>query len=143
MARVMVLASVASAYCEAQDSPGEARSPAAEQETEVAAIRAAVEEYVAAFNSADAAAVASCWSETGEYVAPDGLRLSGSVAIEKHFRESFEQNPGLKLVVVIDSIRLLDAQVALEGTAVIAGGWLRVYLDLSGRSSQARRTLAA
>ncbi len=87
---------------------------------EVAAIRSAIEHYVTVFNAADAAGVAACWAADGVYVTPDGQRLGGTAAIQEHFARSFAEAPDQRLVVHLDSIRLLDADVALEeGTAIV------------------------
>ncbi len=86
------------------------------------AVRAAIEGYVAAFNAADAKGVAKCWSEQGTYVTPSGVRLQGVPAVERHFADYFAENPGLKLVVTVDSLRLVGADVAVEeGAAYVSG----------------------
>ena len=52
-----------------------------ERDDAVAAIRQAIDSYVAAYNHGDAAAVAEHWAEDAEYVLPDGERVQGREAI--------------------------------------------------------------
>ena len=59
------------------------------------AIRAAVESYVAAYNRGDAKAVASHWSESGEWISPSGQRFQGRQAIEKEMESLFAENKGV------------------------------------------------
>lgn len=109
----------------AQDSANPAAAPPASAAAptnadDLAAVRAAVEKYVQAFNAGDAEAVAQCWGAEGVYITPDGDRLKGPDAIKQHFADDFAENPGLQLTVTIDSLRLLGDDVALEeGTASV------------------------
>jgi len=107
--------------CPAQDTTvADAVSADAGEAAELAAIRTAVEQYVAAFNAADAAAVAACWGSGGVYFTPAGERLKGPEAIEQYFSDYFAEYSGMQLVVTIDSLRLLGDDVAIEeGTASI------------------------
>ncbi len=93
----------------------------AKQSPDEAAIRKAIESYVAAFNRGDADAVAKHFSETGTYVDPvTGEREVGREAIAKALTERFAAGAKSKLVVDVQSVRLLDDQVALEeGTATV------------------------
>jgi uncharacterized protein (TIGR02246 family) len=85
---------------------------------ELAAIRAAVDSYVAAYNRGDAQAVAEHWNETGEWLNPDGERFQGRKAIEQAMRDFFAQNKGVKVEVLSPTVRLVTADVAIEeGTA--------------------------
>ena len=103
--------------------PG-ARLGAAESEAradEEKAIQQTVESYVAAFNRADAAALAGCWSEDGVFVSRlSGQRISGRKAIEAEFKALFAEKQGVRLQVSVDSIRLITPNVAIEdGTATV------------------------
>jgi len=83
-----------------------------------AAIRAAVQSYVAAYNRGDAKALADHWSEGGQWVSPSGQRIQGRAAIEKEMRAMFAERKGLKVEVVDPKIRFVSADVAIEeGTA--------------------------
>jgi uncharacterized protein (TIGR02246 family) len=78
------------------------------------AIRAAVESYVAAYNRADAKAVASHWSESGEWISPSGQRFQGRKVIEKEMESLFAENKGTRIEVINPSVRLVSTDVALE-----------------------------
>ena len=86
-----------------------------------AAIRKAIDSYIDAFNRNDAAAVANHFSEKGTYVDPiTGEREVGREAIAKSLSERFALGLKPKLSVTVDSIRLLDDNVAIEeGTATV------------------------
>ena len=86
---------------------------------EIAAIRAESEAFVAAFNKADAKAIAALWTEDGEYIDDTGRRFAGRDAIEKGYAEFFADNPNAKIQITIDSLRLLSHDAAMEdGRAV-------------------------
>jgi uncharacterized protein (TIGR02246 family) len=78
------------------------------------AIRAAVESYVAAYNRGDAKAVASHWSESGDWISPSGQRFQGRQAIEKEMESLFAENKGVKIEVINPSVRLVSPDVAME-----------------------------
>jgi len=85
-----------------------------------AAIRAAVESYVAAYNRGDAKAVADHWSETAEWVSPAGKRIQGRAAIEQALTAMFAELKGLKVEVSSPTVRLVTGDVAIEeGTATV------------------------
>lgn len=93
----------------------EADNQLSEAET---AIRAAIESYVAAFNKGDAKAVASHWSEQGEFVTPAGQRLRGRKQLEESFTAYFAETKDAKIELFDTSIRVASPNVALEnGTA--------------------------
>jgi uncharacterized protein (TIGR02246 family) len=93
----------------------EAEQPAGDE----AAIRKTVDSYVAAFNKADAQALADHWSESAVYTNRfTGEEAVGREAIAEQFAAIFKEKEGLKLNVSIESIRLLSPNVAVEhGTA--------------------------
>ena len=78
------------------------------------AVRAAVESYVAAYNRADAKAVAHYWSEDAEWVSPSGERFQGRPAIQREMEALFAESKGLKIEVIDPTVRLLSPDVALE-----------------------------
>ncbi len=78
------------------------------------AIRAAVESYVAAYNRGDAKAVASHWSESGEWTSPSGQRFQGRQAIEKEMESLFAENKGVRIDCINPSVRLVSPDVAME-----------------------------
>lgn len=79
-----------------------------------AAIRAAVDSYVNAYNRGDAKAVAGHWSESGEWISPTGQRFRGRAAIEKELTALFSENKGSRIEVLGLSIRIVCADAAVE-----------------------------
>ena len=70
--------------------------------------------FLAAFNRADAKAVAGFWTPTGEYVDQVGRKHKGREALEKLYRKVFAGRKGARLSLTISSHRLLSPEVALE-----------------------------
>ncbi|MHB0958693.1 MAG: YybH family protein [Pirellulaceae bacterium] len=91
--------------------------PAADE----AAIRKAVESYVAAFNQADAEALAALWLPTAVYTNPvSGEQVVGRKAIQEQFAAIFAEAKGSQLEVKTDSIQFISPSVAVEhGTAKV------------------------
>src|SRR5262245_18142918 len=87
--------------------------PSAQPEDE-AAIRKGIAGYVEAYNRGDAHAVAQFWSDTGEWVSPDGERAVGREAIEKEIAEFFAETKDTKLEVIDPKIRFVTDDVAIE-----------------------------
>ena len=81
---------------------------------ELAAIMESSKAFVAAFDRGDAKAVAALWTEDGEYVDEAGSVFRGRQAIEQEYARFFAENPGAKLKMVVDSLRLLGPQAAIE-----------------------------
>ena len=92
------------------------------QSVEEEAVRKAVEEYVAAFNAADAKKLASLWTPQAVYINPlSGEQVTGRAAIEEQFAQIFKDSPGARLVATTESVRLVSPSVALEtGWATVA-----------------------
>lgn len=89
---------------------------------ELAAVRQAAEAFAKAFNQGDARAVAAFWTRDGEYHSADGETFRGRAAIEKVYAEFFKNNPKARLELQVESVRLLNRQLALEE------GVAKVYL---------------
>jgi uncharacterized protein (TIGR02246 family) len=85
-----------------------------EDTSDVKAIRAAVDSYVAAYNRRDAKAVAEHWSDSGEWISPSGQKFQGKQAIEKELRALFTENKSVSIEVVQPSIRIVSPDVAIE-----------------------------
>jgi len=79
-----------------------------------AIIRQSVEAYVQAFNKNDAKAVAGFWTETGDYTDDSGRTITGRDAIAREYADFFKANPGVKIRLAIDSLKLLSSTVAIE-----------------------------
>lgn len=86
----------------------------------LAAIRAQSEAFVAAFNRQDADAVAAFWTQDGEYVDDAGRRFVGREAIAQGYAEFFAQGGEHEMHLMIDSLRMLSDDAAIEdGRAVV------------------------
>jgi len=117
--------------------------PAASGDKALAAIRAASESFVAAFNKGDAKGVASHWTADGDYTDESGTKFSGCEAIEQEYARFFAANPGHKIKLAIDSLKLLSESAAIEdGRAVLdpapAGApatsrYIAVHVKIDGR----------
>jgi uncharacterized protein (TIGR02246 family) len=97
-------------------SPSDKRSASKTTETpdDLAAIRAASQAFVTAFNKGDAKAVAALWTETGDYVDDAGRSFVGRKAIADAYAAHFAEHPEVKIKVVIDSLKMLSAGAAIE-----------------------------
>ena len=91
------------------------------QAADEAAIRKAVESYVAAFNEGDAKSLAAMWSPEAVYTNPlSGEQVVGRAEIEKQFAAIFAEAKGTKLEAKTDSIQFVSPNVAVEqGTAKV------------------------
>ena len=91
------------------------------QAADEAAIRKAVESYVAAFNQGDAKALAAMWAPEAVYTNPvSGEQVVGREAIEKQFAAIFAEAKGAKLEAKTESIQFVSPNVAVEqGTAKV------------------------
>lgn len=85
------------------------------QDAEEAAIRKAVETYVASFNRADAKALAALWSPDAVYTNPlSGEQVVGREAIEKQFAGIFSSSQDAKLTATTESVQFISPSVAIE-----------------------------
>ncbi|MDD5556564.1 MAG: SgcJ/EcaC family oxidoreductase [bacterium] len=117
MKRMLVAAAMA-AWGLASGAGAETDRQAADE----AAIRKAVEAYVAAFNKGDAKALAALWSPAAVYTNPrSGVEVVGREAIEKEFAAVLAGAEGATLEAKTDSIQFISPSVAVEhGTARLA-----------------------
>lgn len=87
---------------------------------DLAAIRRESRAFIEAFNRADAKAVAMLWTADGDYIDEAGQKCQGRAAIEKEYDDFFSRNRGVKIQIVIDSIRLIGSDAAVEdGRAIL------------------------
>src|SRR5262245_37715471 len=98
----------------AEAKPAAKSDAAAAVDAELAAIRGTEREFKKAFDAGDAKAVAALWTTNGEYVDEVGRRLQGREAIEKEFATFFTANKGAKITSHIESLRLINAETAIE-----------------------------
>jgi uncharacterized protein (TIGR02246 family) len=131
--RTLFLLGLACAPLAAQEKPSTARASADKKAPrksivtaktddgggERQAIRDSSREFMKAFNSRNAKAVAAHWTEDGDYIDEAGQVFAGRDAIEKEYAQFFKDNNGVKLQVVIDSLRLLSDAAAIEDGRVM------------------------
>src|SRR5512140_2885667 len=85
------------------------------QAADEAAIRKAVESYVAAFNQGDAKALAAMWSPEAVYTNPvSDEQVVGRAKIEEQFAGIFADAKKVKLEAKTDSSRFVSPNVAVE-----------------------------
>ena len=85
-----------------------------EREADEKAIRATADEFVKAFNAADAKAVGALWATDAEYTDESGHSYQGRAAIEKEYADLFKEHRGATMTVTIESIRFLGPDIAVE-----------------------------
>jgi uncharacterized protein (TIGR02246 family) len=98
------------------------------------AIQANAKALIAAFNKGDAKAVASFWTENGDYMDEGGRRVQGRPAIEEYFRKLFAAGKGAELRVHRTGLRLVRPDLA------IGDGVMEVLPPGGGPSTSARYT---
>ncbi|MBN2294373.1 MAG: SgcJ/EcaC family oxidoreductase [Pirellulales bacterium] len=100
----------------AKKPPTEIRKSARELD----AIRAGSRAFVTAFNKRNAKAIAELWTKDGEYIDETGRSFVGRDAIKKAYAQFFAENSKSKIQIMIDSLRLLSDDAAIEnGRAVL------------------------
>jgi uncharacterized protein (TIGR02246 family) len=72
------------------------------------------QEFIAAFEKGDAKAVASFWTEDGDYTDETGREFKGRAAIQKMYEKFFVGKKGMKLNIIVTSARMVGTDVALE-----------------------------
>jgi uncharacterized protein (TIGR02246 family) len=92
----------------------EANAKAPQDDSDVAAIRAAIDSYVAAYNRGDSKAVAALWSESGEWLSPSGQKFQGREAIEREMQSLFDDEKGVHIEVLNPTIRIVSPDTAIE-----------------------------
>jgi uncharacterized protein (TIGR02246 family) len=107
-------------------------------------------DYEAAYNRGDANAVAALYTDDAEYVDEGGNVVIGRDTIELLLAEEFASNPGGKLQIIPEGVRVLTPDVLVEkGWTAIAptGGsqrssrYVAVYLKRSGNWKIGQLTL--
>ena len=79
-----------------------------------AAVRQTSRDFVAAFNSGDAKAVAAHWTDDGDYTDETGRTISGRPAIECNIPGFSPITGACRWRIVIDSLKLLSDTAAIE-----------------------------
>src|SRR5262245_26637809 len=116
VAAAVVLQSVHSGPEPAQqpEKSGDKVQPAADRSADEVAIKANIDKFVKAYNSHDAKAIAALFTPDGVIVDKEGDETQGQEAIAKAFTEIFKASPKKKVEVSVESIRFLDANLAIE-----------------------------
>lgn len=115
VAAAVVLQSVRSGPVPApQKTEGDKDKPAPERSADEAAIRANVEKFMKAYNAGDAKAIAALFTPDGVIINKDGDESRGQEAIAATFKEILAETPKKQLEVFVESIRFVDANVAVE-----------------------------
>ncbi len=112
-----------------------AASPTPGNEADEKAIRATAEDFVKAFNAADAKAIGVLWATDAEYTDESGQSLHGRAAIEKEYADLFQEHRGATITVSIESIRFLGPDIAVEK------GIAQVKASSGGAATGARYTV--
>ncbi len=94
-------------------------SAAAQDDADTAAIRAADDELIKAFNAGKVDALAAMFLPKGELIDEQGNAHEGQAAIKALLTKFFEKFPGAKLTHDIDSIRVIGPVAIEEGTRTI------------------------
>ncbi|MCO6459139.1 MAG: SgcJ/EcaC family oxidoreductase, partial [Pirellulaceae bacterium] len=81
---------------------------------DLTAIQQAIDSYVAAFNQADAKALAAHWTPAGQFVQPSGDVLQGRQQLEESFTAYFAEAKQVHLELLETNVRLLSPSVAVE-----------------------------
>jgi uncharacterized protein (TIGR02246 family) len=92
---------------------GKAR-PAANRAADEAAIRSNIAQFVKAYNCGDAKAVAALFTPDGMTLDKEGNETEGRDAIAQMFAGLFEQRPGRRIEVSVESLRFIGADLAVE-----------------------------
>ncbi|MGI9570350.1 MAG: SgcJ/EcaC family oxidoreductase, partial [Desulfobulbia bacterium] len=79
-----------------------------------ALIQEAAVEFVTAYNNHDAKAAAALFAEDAELLEQQANRFVGRDEIEMAFVESFERDPKSKISLLVNSIRFVTPDVAVE-----------------------------
>jgi uncharacterized protein (TIGR02246 family) len=70
--------------------------------------------YMEAYNRQDAKAVVALCTEDCEFIDRDGITWRGHKEIEDELKEDFADNPKARISLIVDNIRLLTPDVAIE-----------------------------
>jgi uncharacterized protein (TIGR02246 family) len=91
----------------------------AQNDPDTAAIRAADEQLVKAFNAGKADELAAMFLPKGELIDEEGIVYAGQAAIKDLLTKFFEKFPGAKLTHDVDSIRVIGPVAFEEGSRTI------------------------
>jgi uncharacterized protein (TIGR02246 family) len=95
-------------------NPAHGQEAAGGTEKDQEAIRQSSKAFARAYAKGDARALAALWTQQGEHHDADGQVVRGQADLEKAFRALFEENPKAKIEVLVESIRSLGPDLAIE-----------------------------
>lgn len=99
---------------------GAAGAGATDHAEERAAIEKTLGAYMQAYASGNGKAVAAHFTTDAEYVDEEGNVVRGRAALEAQLAANFSENPGEKLELKIDSLRIVGPGIALvDGKSII------------------------
>ncbi len=97
--------------------PAQAKS--APRTADEEAIRKQARDFAQGFAKGDAKALAASWTDQAEYFEDGGATLRGRAAIEQAFARFFEDHPGSRIDVQIESIRFPSRDTAIEEGTIL------------------------
>ncbi|WP_158633711.1 YybH family protein [Tautonia sociabilis] len=101
-------------------APSTAQEPAPPASQVEQALRDFNAAFVAAYNRADAPALAAMYADDAEVFETDGARYEGRSLIERSYAELFEAEPGARIELSPEHVRLLSPEVVKEeGRSVV------------------------
>ena len=89
-------------------------APPPKKSADLMAIEKSADAFTAAFNKGDAKAIAALFTPEAEYVDGFGRVFHGREEIEALFTEGFKDDPDMKIVIDMESVRLVSAGVLIE-----------------------------
>jgi uncharacterized protein (TIGR02246 family) len=105
------------------------------QEADREAIRKSTQDFLRAFEKGDAKAVASFWTEQGEYVSEDGAKVRGRAAIARVYAKVFARAPKQKAEVDVESIRFVSKDNAIEE------GYVKIQKNKTDEATSSRYSI--
>jgi uncharacterized protein (TIGR02246 family) len=123
---IVALSAIAGGFAQPQPRPtregspaGPAKAepkprPAPDRSADEAAIRANIAQFTKAYNAGKAEAVAALFTPDGLIVDKQGNESTGTEAIKEVFADLFEDRPGRRIEVNVESLRFLGPDLALE-----------------------------
>jgi uncharacterized protein (TIGR02246 family) len=110
LAATLVVAAAASTLAQQPKSPSAEKAASADEQ----AIRKAVVAFVEQYNAHKADAVAALFAPDARMVLRDGSELNGRDEIKQSLEEAFRASPKAAISVVVESLRFLTPDVAVE-----------------------------
>jgi uncharacterized protein (TIGR02246 family) len=100
--------------------PDQASSQESSKSPEFKAAEGRAQAYIAAYDKGDAKTLANFYAEDVDYIDQDGAEVKDREGIQKLLADNFQANPGIKLDVTIDEVKLLSPDVLVNrGVAVV------------------------